>query len=116
MSAALFQSMDTETKMTLEEITNIIRAENPTLRLGDDEMGYTEVTGAEYEATIAEWAQGRLDKYTKISAVLTKIQSKLEAFDKLTLLGLDPKAFDLDKDDLLIEQTKVTKDLKALGL
>lgn len=108
--------MDMETKMTLEEIKQIIRTENPTLRLGDDETGYTEVTGADYEATIAEWAQGRLDKFIKISEVETKIDSKLEAFEKLTALGLDPKAFDLDKNDLLIQRENVAKDLKALGL
>ena len=102
--------------MTLEEITAIIRTENPTLRFGDDEAGYTEVTGAEYEAIIAEWAQGRLDKFIKITEVSEKIKGKLEAFDKLTALGLDPKAFDLNKDDLLIQQKNVVKDLKALGL
>jgi hypothetical protein len=102
--------------MTLEEITAIIRAENPTLRFGDDEAGYTEATGAEYEAIIAEWAQGRLDKFTKVTEVSEKIKGKLETFDKLTELGLDPKAFDLDKADLLIQKKNVAKDLKALGL
>ncbi len=108
--------MDMETKMTLEEITQIIRAENPTLRRGNDEEGYTDLTIAEYEIAIAERAIGRLEKINKVMAIKDKIDSKIAAFDKLTALGLEPSAFDLDKEDLLFQSKKVVKDLEALGL
>ena len=108
--------MDMETKMTLEEITQIIRAENPTLRRGNDDEGYTDYSKSEYEATIADWAKGRLEKINKVMAIKEKIDSKIAAFDKLTALGLEPSAFDLNKEDLLVESKKIAKDIKALGL
>jgi hypothetical protein len=52
---------------TLNEMIEIITAENPTLRIGDDKTGYTDLSVAEYEATIAEWAENRLAKLAKIA-------------------------------------------------
>lgn len=53
---------------TLNEMIEIIRAENPNgLRIGDDDSGYTDLTAAEYEAQIAEWAANRLAKETRIA-------------------------------------------------
>ena len=53
---------------TLNEMIEIIRAENPNgLRIGDDDSGYTDLTAAEYEAQIAEWAANRLAKDTRIA-------------------------------------------------
>ena len=81
---------------TLNEMIEIIRAENPNgLRTGNTETGEKDLTLDEYEATIAEWAQARLDKQDKIKqdeAAKEAAKSKLEA------LGLTPD------------------DLKALGL
>jgi hypothetical protein len=46
---------------TLKEMIEVIKAENPNgLRTGSDETGYTDLTPAEYEAQIAEWASNRL--------------------------------------------------------
>jgi lysophospholipase L1-like esterase len=88
---------------TKEEMIEIIRAENPTgLRTGSDEAGYTDLTTAEYEATIAEWAEARLAKEAKIAADLAEAEAKAiaktEAAEKLTAIGL------------------TAEDLKALGL
>ena len=52
---------------TLNEMIEIITAENPTLRIGNDEAGYTDLSAAEYQTTIAEWAANRLAKLTKIA-------------------------------------------------
>ena len=49
----------------------IIKAENPTLQIGDDEKGYTQLSADEYDAVINEWANVRLAK--------EKIQAELEA-------------------------------------
>ena len=50
---------------TKNEMIEIIKAENPTLQIGDDEQGYTQLSDADYEATIAQWAENRLAKETK---------------------------------------------------
>jgi hypothetical protein len=53
---------------TLNEMIEIIRAENPNgLRIGDDDTGYTDLSEAETEAQIAEWAANRLAKETRIA-------------------------------------------------
>ncbi len=51
-----------------EEMIEIIKAENPTLRVGDEDNGYTELTGADYDVVISEWADARIEKEIKIAA------------------------------------------------
>jgi hypothetical protein len=86
---------------TKEEMIEIIKAENPNgLRSGNDADGYVDFTPAEYEATIAEWADNRLAKLAKIDADLLEAESvaqaKADAIDKLIALGIDPKALGLE--------------------
>jgi hypothetical protein len=53
---------------TLNEMIQIIRAENPNgLRIGDDNSGYTDLTADQYEAQITEWAANRLAKETRLA-------------------------------------------------
>ena len=80
---------------TLNEMIATIKAENPTLQVGDDEQGYTQLTSAQYDAQVAEWAQGRLDKEAKQAEAEAVVAAKLVAVDKLTALGIDPKALGL---------------------
>lgn len=80
---------------TLKEMIEIIKAENPTLRVGDDERGYTQLSADEYEATIAEWAANRLAKQTKLAEAEAVETAKIDAAEKLTALGIDPKALGL---------------------
>ena len=81
---------------TLNEMIKIIEAENPNgLRVGDDEAGYTDLTPAEYDAQIAQWAEGRLDKLARQADAEAIATAKAEAVDKLTALGIDPKALGL---------------------
>jgi hypothetical protein len=56
---------------TKAEMIAIIKAENPTLRLGDDERGYTDLSSADYEAQIELWADNRLAKETAASKAET---------------------------------------------
>jgi len=82
---------------TLNEIIEIIKAENPDgIRIGDDEQGYTELTEAEYEIQIQEWAKARMDKLAKLAEAEAVIEAKKEAIVKLAELGLDPKAFGIE--------------------
>jgi hypothetical protein len=53
---------------TLNEIIEIIKAETPTLQIGDEEQGYTQLSSADYEAQVAQWAENRLAKEAKIAA------------------------------------------------
>jgi hypothetical protein len=81
---------------TKNEMIEIIRAENPNgLRTGSDETGYVDLSAAEYEAKITEWADARL---AKESAKAESDLAKSSAQAKLAALGL------------------TTEDLKALGL
>jgi hypothetical protein len=81
---------------TLNEMIETIKAENPNgLRIGSEETGYTDLTAEQYEAQIAEWAQGRLDKQARLAQAETAAQAKAEAAEKLTALGIDPKALGL---------------------
>lgn len=69
---------------TLNEMIEIIRAENPNgLRVGDDENGYTDLTPSEYEVQIAAWAQGRLDKEARLAEAEAKAVAKVALLDKL---------------------------------
>lgn len=90
---------------TFDEMVEIIRAENPKgLRLGDDKQGYISLNAADYEATIKEWATARLEKLAKLAEAEAIIEAKKQAIVKLTALGIDPKAFDLQVEHL---QTRV---------
>jgi len=80
---------------TLNEMIEIIKAENPTIQVGDDEQGYTELTSAEYDAQVAEWAKGRLEKLAKQAEEEAISSAKTDAIAKLTALGIDPKALGL---------------------
>jgi len=66
---------------TKQEMIAILKAEFPTLQLGDDEQGYTQLSSADYEAQIAEWADARLAKEEKEAA------KEKAAADKAALLA-----------------------------
>ncbi len=72
---------------TLEGMIEIIKAENPTLQTGNDNDGYTELSKADYDKTILEWATARLNKIKKEQA---EINAKAAAEAKLAAIGLSP--------------------------
>jgi hypothetical protein len=73
---------------TKKEIINQLMTEFPTLRIGDDNVGYTDLTAEEYEATISEWADAKLAKEAEEFEVQAKAQAKVVAQAKLAALGL----------------------------
>ena len=74
------------------EMIEIIKAENPTLRVGDEDNGYTQLSTEEYEAQINEWADARLTKeQAKIDAEAL-LQSKISAYEKLGLTEAEIEA------------------------
>jgi hypothetical protein len=80
---------------TKAEMIAILKQENPTLQIGDDERGYTNLTDADYEAQIEQWAENRLAKEARIAEAEAIAEAKLDAIEKLTALGIDPKALGL---------------------
>lgn len=84
---------------TLNEMIQIIKAENPVLKTGNEEQGYEEIKGALYDEIIKQWAQGRIDKQAKLAKAAADEQAKLEAINKLVELGIDPKVFGLQVEN-----------------
>jgi hypothetical protein len=64
--------------MTKAQIVAKLKAEYPTLKVGDDERGYTDLSEAEYEATISQWADNELASEAEATA---------KAADKAALLA-----------------------------
>ena len=75
---------------TKNEMIAIIKTENPTLQVGDDEQGYTQLSANEYEAQIEAWADGRLAKEAKAEA---EAQAVTDRAALLTRLGLSADEF-----------------------
>ena len=71
------------------------KAQYPTLRVGSEEAGYTELNAKEYETKIAEWADNELAAEAELAKAEALATAKSEAIDKLTALGIDPKALGL---------------------
>ena len=58
---------------TKAEAIKALKLENPTLRSGDDERGYEDLSLADYEATIELWADNQLaDEADKAKAATDK--------------------------------------------
>lgn len=66
---------------TKEEIILDLKKEYPTIKIGDDEQGYTYLNEADYEYTIQEWADNLLADKLRAEAT-----AKAEA-DKAALLA-----------------------------
>jgi hypothetical protein len=78
--------------ITKNEMIEIIKTENPSLRIGDDESGYTELSAEEYEAQINEWADARLAKELAKADAEALRQSKISAYEKLGLTQAEIEA------------------------
>ena len=77
---------------TKEEMIKIIKAENPNgLRVGSDETGYTDLSAADYEAQILDWAQARLDKEAKADAADKAATDKAALLAKLGITADEAK-------------------------
>tara|TARA_R110000822_G_scaffold39842_4_gene109029 strand:+ start:471 stop:710 length:240 start_codon:yes stop_codon:yes gene_type:complete len=68
------------------------KAQYPTLKVGSEETGYTELNAKDYEAKIAEWAEHELAKEAE---ELAAAQEKQTILDKLGLTENDLKALGL---------------------
>ena len=73
---------------TKQEIIAELKLEFPTLRVGNDDNGYTNLSAEEYETTIAQWADAELVKISKKLEAEANEQAKIAAQAKLAALGL----------------------------
>jgi hypothetical protein len=81
-----------------QEIIESLKLQFPTLRVGDEDKGYTELSSEQYEAQILEWADAKIEADLKIAEAQAKATAKTAAQAKLAALGL------------------TVEDLQALGL
>ena len=68
---------------TKAQMIQIIKAENPTLQIGSDETGYTQLSPEQYEAQITEWADARLAKLAQKAEAEARAQAKAELLERL---------------------------------
>ena len=71
--------------MTKNEVITQLKVEYPTLRIGDEDRGYTDLDAEAYDATLAEWADNILEQANKEAEIQA---AKDAALAKLTALGL----------------------------
>ena len=69
----------------------LLKADFPTLKVGGDDVGYTELSAEEYEAMIAEWADARLAKLAKQAEAQAKAQAKAELLERLGITADEAK-------------------------
>jgi hypothetical protein len=60
-----------------------LKAEYPTIRVGCDEDGYTELIGADYDAKIEEWSDNLLAEEAKKAEEKAKSDAKTALLAKL---------------------------------
>lgn len=70
---------------TKAEMVAILKAENPSLKVGNNEDGYTELESADYEAQIALWADNRLAKEAEAAAEVKAAADKAALLKRLGL-------------------------------
>jgi len=64
---------------TKAEIIASLKAQYPTLKVGTDENGYTDLDSAEYETTISDWADIQLANEKEVADQLAAEQEVLAA-------------------------------------
>ena len=77
---------------TKNEMINLLKVEFPTLRVGDEDKGYTELSSDEYQAQIEQWAEARLAKEKAKAEAETARQTKIAAYEKLGLTEAEIEA------------------------
>ena len=81
--------------MTREEIIAKLRLDNPTMKAGNDTVGYVDFTPKEYEAQINEWAdwaeKEQADKIAKDEAEQKAATDKAALLAKLGITADEAK-------------------------
>ena len=76
---------------TKQQLINSLKTEFPTLRIGDDDAGYTDLTAEEYEATIAQWADAKLERLAREKEAEARIEARLALLNRLGITEEEAK-------------------------
>ena len=76
---------------TKAEMIALLKAENPTLQIGNDDEGYTELSKTDYDATIEQWAEARLAKEAKAAQIEADALAKKALLEKLDISETEAK-------------------------
>ena len=76
---------------TKNEIIEILKNQFPTLKVGSNDTGYTELSADEYDATITEWANAKLARETKTAEAEANAAAKAALLDRLGITADEAK-------------------------
>jgi len=68
-----------------------LKKEFPTLKVGGDDVGYTDLSAEEYEATIDQWADARLAQEAEANEAEAKAHAKAALLDRLGITADEAK-------------------------
>lgn len=68
---------------TKQEIIAQLKAENPTLKVGNDDNGYSNLSAKDYEATIDQWAEAKLERLAKEAEAQANANAKSQLLQRL---------------------------------
>ena len=76
---------------TKEQMIELLKTEFSTLKVGNDQDGYIELSANEYDAQIAQWADVRLEEQNKQAEVQAKATAKAALLDRLGITADEAK-------------------------
>jgi hypothetical protein len=77
--------------MTKEELITQFKSDYPTLKTGDDENGYINLSAKEYEEIISSWADVELAKIEAIAEAEANAIAKAALLDRLAITADEAK-------------------------
>ncbi len=77
--------------MTVETIKAKLKKENPTLQQGSEETGYAEITGADYDAIIEQWAAAAYAQELKAQEAAAQAEAKSALLERLGISESEAK-------------------------
>lgn len=77
--------------MTKNEIVAQLKVEYPTLKKGNNQDGYEDIAGEEYETIISSWADNLLEEQTKQAEESAKAAARQALLDKLGITADEAK-------------------------
>jgi hypothetical protein len=76
---------------TLDQIKMALKKEYPVIKIGSDEIGYSELSPADYEATIKEWANNLSADEDKVALANQAATDKVAVLAKLGITADEAK-------------------------
>ena len=73
------------------QIIKELKSEHPTLRIGDDEQGYTDMIAEDYDAVINGWADNLIAEQEEVSKIESDAKAKETLLTKLGITSDEAK-------------------------